>query len=82
MKIIDEKGRLFGKINLIDLLIVLAVALVAVAFVWKITGSRAPGDVAQHDHLINSGDEITVRYEVIVAGIDEAYFKGLERYAQ
>lgn len=82
MKIIDEKGRLFGKINLIDLLIVLVVALVAVAFVWKITGSRAPGDVAQHDHLINAGDEVTVRYEVIVAGIDEAYFKGLERYAE
>ena len=82
MKIIDEKGRLFGKINLIDLLIVLAVALVALAFVWKITGSRAPGDVATQDHLINAGDEVTVRYEVIVSGIDGAYFEGLERYAE
>ena len=30
MKIIDEKGRLFGKINLIDLLvIVLVIAIIA-----------------------------------------------------
>jgi len=82
MKIIDEKGRLFGKINLIDLLIVLAVVLVGLALVWKIVGARAPGDVATQDHLINAGDEVTVRYEVIVSGIDEAYFEGLERYAE
>ena len=37
MKIIDEKGRLFGKINLIDLLVlVLVVAVVlALGFRWS-----------------------------------------------
>ncbi len=82
MKIIDEKGRLFGKINLIDLLIVLAVVLVAAALCWKIAGARAPGDVSTQDDLIKAGQEVTVRYKVIVAGIDGEYFKGLERYAQ
>jgi len=82
MKIIDEKGRLFGKINLIDLLIVLAVVLVGLALVWKIVGARAPGDVATQGNLINPNEEVTVRYEVIVSGIDEAYFEGLERYAE
>ena len=35
MKIIDEKGRLFGKLNLIDLLAIVLVLAVAFAIVWK-----------------------------------------------
>ena len=41
MKLIDEKGRLFGKINLIDLLVVLLIVAVLAAVVWKLGGSRA-----------------------------------------
>ena len=33
MKLIDEKGRLFGKINLIDLLVVLLIVAVLAAIV-------------------------------------------------
>ena len=44
-KFIDDKGRLFGKVNLIDLLVVLLVVAVAAAAVIKITGSRVPGEV-------------------------------------
>ena len=40
MKLIDEKGRLFGKINLIDLLVVLLIVAVLAAVVWKLGGSR------------------------------------------
>ena len=35
MKLIDEKGRLFGKVNLIDLLVVLLIVAVLAAVVWK-----------------------------------------------
>jgi len=39
MKIINEKGKLFGLINVIDLLILLAVLLVAGGIGWKVFGS-------------------------------------------
>ena len=41
MKFIDEKGRLFGKINLIDLLVILLVLAVLFAVLWKTVGKRA-----------------------------------------
>ena len=34
MKIIDEKGRLFGKINLIDLLVIVLVIAIISAVGW------------------------------------------------
>ena len=43
MKLIDEKGRLFGKINLIDLLVVLLIVAVLAAVVWKLGGSSRCG---------------------------------------
>lgn len=45
MKLIDEKGRLFGKINLIDLLVVLLVVAVIFAVVWKLGGNKAAAAV-------------------------------------
>jgi len=36
MKLIDEKGRLFGTINIIDLLIIILVVLLAIGFSYKI----------------------------------------------
>ena len=41
MKLIDEKGRLFGKINLIDLLVVLVIVVAAAALLWKFAGHKA-----------------------------------------
>lgn len=40
MKLIDEKGRLFGKINLIDLLVVILIVAVIAAVVWKLGAER------------------------------------------
>lgn len=40
MKFLDEKGRLFGKINLIDLLVVLMLVIVIVAVAWKLGGDK------------------------------------------
>ena len=41
MKLIDEKGRLFGKINLIDLLVVILIVAVIAAVAWKLGGRKA-----------------------------------------
>lgn len=40
MKVIDEKGRLFGLINIVDLLVLLAVLLVAAGLLWKVFGTK------------------------------------------
>lgn len=51
MKLIDEKGRLFGKLNLIDLVVVLLIILLAGAVGYKVlspkvaTSPTAQGDV-------------------------------------
>lgn len=42
MKIIDEKGRLLGLINIIDLFVLLMIVFVAVAGVMRFTGARTP----------------------------------------
>ena len=45
MKLIDEKGRLFGKINLIDLLVVILIVAVIAAVAWKRGGRKAAAAV-------------------------------------
>ena len=51
MKIIDEKGKLFGLINLVDLLVVLFILLVAGGIVWKIFGGQVQELVANTTEL-------------------------------
>ena len=81
MKLLDEKGRLFGKINLVDLLIILLVVLLAVAVIWRVAGSRAPGNVATQDAVIRANENLSVRFKVLISGVDAEYVPGLERYA-
>ena len=52
MKIIDEKGRLFGKINLIDLLVIILVVAVVAAVGWKVVGKKAAASVSNNSHEI------------------------------
>ncbi len=40
MKLLDEKGKLFGKINLIDLLVVLLLIALVAALGWKLLGGK------------------------------------------
>lgn len=64
MKFIDEKGRLFGVLNLIDLLVLLlAVAVVFVA-IWKLGGKKAVETVADPSR--------TVQYDVLVEDVPMA----------
>lgn len=60
MKIIDEKGRLFGKVNLIDALLVLLVALVAVVFVVKGVGAAGAANADKADHTGDAMIDFTV----------------------
>lgn len=59
MKFIDEKGRLFGKLNLIDLLVILLVLAVAFAVIWKTVGQKAAESIASQS--------IRVEYTVLCA---------------
>ena len=51
MKLIDEKGRLFGKINLIDLLVVILIVTVIAAVVWKLGGRKAAARSPRRDSM-------------------------------
>lgn len=62
MKVLDEKGKLFGKINLIDLLVIVVLAAVVAAVGWKLAGSRIT-DALESNNL-------TIRYEVICVNVD------------
>ena len=67
MKLIDEKGRLFGKLNLIDLLVVLLIAAVLAAVVWKLGGKKAAAAVAGTEKKA----VYTVEFEDVPADIAE-----------
>ena len=64
MKVVDEKGKLFGKINLIDLIVIVVLILIVAAVVWKVAGNRIQSAVD------NMGSVPTVRYEVVCANVD------------
>ena len=52
MKIIDEKGRLFGKINLIDLLVIVLVIAIVAAVGWKLVGKNAAAAVSDNQRKL------------------------------
>lgn len=72
MKVIDEKGRLFGKVNIIDLLVVLLV-IAAAAFL-----------VLRHFSNTDAGEEtpeetINVTYQVQVARVEPVIYETVEK---
>ncbi len=66
MKIIDEKGKLFGKMNIIDILVLLVVAAVVVVLAWK-GGSKVSEAVG-----MTESNTTTVEYQVIVNNANAA----------
>lgn len=68
MKLIDEKGKLFGKINLIDLLVIVVV-IAALAFAaLRLRGGSDP---------INATTKLT--YTTMVSGVDNATYEEVLR---
>lgn len=72
MKLVDEKGRLFGKLNIIDFLVIIllvaAVALVGIKLMGK-GGTSAAG-----------GTQLT--YTVLVKGVEPAAYESTVRYIE
>ena len=46
MKLVNEKGKLFGLINVVDLIVLLAVVCVAGAILWQLAGDRVSDAVS------------------------------------
>lgn len=72
MKIIDEKGKLFGKLNLIDLLVVL-VLIAALIFLTLRFVKRDSADPATS----TSSSKLT--YTVMVPGVSSQLYEELQR---
>jgi len=61
LKLLDEKGRLFGKINLVDLVTVLVLVAALAAVGWKLGGRKVADAVADRAP--------TYEYEVICSKV-------------
>lgn len=64
MKIIDKNGRLFGKLNLIDLAVIVIVVVVVAALGMKLFGNDAVDAVTSPD--------VTITYEVVCEDVPQA----------
>lgn len=64
MKIIDKNGRLFGKLNLIDLAVIVVLVVVAAALGMKLFGNDAVESVTSPD--------VKVTYQVVCEDVAEA----------
>ena len=69
MKIIDEKGKLFGKINVIDLLVILLVLVVAAVLGIKFLGGDDGTDVYE------PAGQLT--YTVKVEGVEQETYENI-----
>ncbi len=69
MKFMDEKGRLFGKINLFDLLVILAVLAVVAGVGYKLVSNGRQSAAAK-----NTTDwVITVKFAAVEPGLADAF---------
>lgn len=51
MKIVNEKGKLFGIINVVDLIILVAVVCLGGAIIWQLAGDRVSDAVSQETEM-------------------------------
>lgn len=72
MKIIDEKGKLFGKLNVIDLLVVLLVIALAAVLVQR-TLDRSKDDES-------SKSNYTLTFQTMIKGVNPVYYDTIQKY--
>ena len=76
MKLVDEKGKLFGKINIVDLLVILLVVVVAVVLGMKFLGGGTPVGDGQPKPTLTYTVKVTevdpVTYENVCQFVDKA----------
>lgn len=71
MKLIDEKGRLFGKLNLIDLLVVVILIAALIFLALRLTGGEAATPI---------GETTKLTYTVQVNGVSQATYDEIQRH--
>ncbi len=70
MKVINEKGKLFGIINVVDLIILVAVIAVAGAIGWQLLGSKVNDAVSP---------QVELTAEVVIIGTAPRIVEEIER---
>ena len=70
---IDEKGRLFGKINIVDLIVILVIVIAAVVVGMKFLGC------GNGNSAINP-NKTPVRYTVLVEGVEPEVYENIQKY--
>lgn len=81
MKILDEKGKLFGKINVIDLLILVVIVAVLVGIGVKVLGGNADEPANPDSSQAGmSGQAAKLTYTVRVTAQHEDMVELLEQY--
>ncbi len=65
LKLIDEKGKLFGKVNLIDLLVVLVILAVVFGVFWKLAGDEVTD-------VLSPSNGTTLEYEVLCTAVQNS----------
>lgn len=68
MSVIDKKGKLFGKLNIIDLIAIILIIAVIALLGYKLTSNRGP----------IGGAGVPVVYTVEVKGVDEEVYQFIE----
>ena len=69
---IDEKGRLFGKINIVDLLVIIVVVILAVVLGMKLFGAGGA--------LAGPGAATKLTYTVRVNGVQPAVYEDIQKW--
>lgn len=71
MKILDEKGRLFGKLNIVDLLVLALVVVVAAVLAVKFLGG---------EQQVGTGEAPALTYTVRVMEVEKASYEAICQY--
>ena len=69
---IDEKGRLFGKINIVDLIVILVIVIAAVVVGMKFLGGSG-------NSVINPA-KTHVTYQVLVEGVQPEVYENIQEH--
>ena len=70
MKIIDKEGKLFGRVNIVDITIIVLVLAVAIGVGYKFFGQK--DHYAGSNQKVTKDAEVTFNFKTIVAGSEEA----------
>lgn len=73
MKMVDDKGKLFGKINVVDLLVILLVVVAAAAVGFKLLISADDGNT-------DAGQPMTLIYTVLVQEVGQDTYDNLLQF--